>query len=239
MLSTSLERGALAGVAGGLVHGLFVWLVGTPLIRLAETHEHHHGGEPAVSAAVASVTSVAGGVLFGVVLGVVVFGLAHYVLEPALPDGAGARSLLLGAAGFVTVSGAPWVALPPQPPGVEAALATDVRLGIYVGMMALGALACALAWRAYTAARDRRWARAAALGAVAVAVLPAAGVLTPPAVAASPVPATLTTAFRWTTVFGQVALWFVLAATHAWLVGRVDDPVEHDALTDDALASAD
>lgn len=239
MFSTHLERGALAGAAGGVVYGLFVWLVGTPLIRLAETHEHHHGSEPAVSAAVASTTSVLGGVLFGAVLGVVVFGAVYYFLEPALPGDTGTRSLLLGAAGFLTVSGAPWVALPPQPPGVEAALATDVRLGIYVGMMALGALTCGLAWRAYTAFGDRRWTRAAALGVAAVALLPAAGVLTPTAVASSPVPATLTTAFQWSTVFGQVALWFVLAAAHAWLVGRVDDPVDHDAPADDAFASAD
>jgi predicted cobalt transporter CbtA len=239
MLSTHLERGTLAGAVGGVVYGLFVWLVGTPLIRLAETYEHHGGHDPAVPASVASATSVLGGVLFGVVVGVTLFGLVHYFFEPALPTDPGARSLLLGAAGFFTVSGAPWVALPPQPPGVEAALSSTTRLGIYAGMMVLGALTCILAWRAYTAYGDGRWLRTATLGIVAVTVVPVAGYLTPAAVAHTPVPATLTTAFRWTTVFGQGALWLVLGGTHAWLLGRTDDEPEHDALVDDALASAD
>lgn len=239
MLSTYLERGALAGAVGGVVYGLFVWLVGTPLIRLAETHEHHHGGEPAVSAAAASATSVLGGVLFGVVLGVIVFGLVHYFVEPALPRDTGTRSLLLGAAGFVTVSGAPWVALPPQPPGVEAALSTYVRLGVYVGMMALGALTCVLARRTYTASRERDWARSTAFGVAAVSIVPVAGILVPTGVVHNPVPAGLAAAFRWTTVFGQVVLWLVCASTHAWLVGRTTDAADPDSLADDAFASAD
>lgn len=224
MIGTELKRGALAGVVGGTVYGCFVALVGTPLITVAETFEEHgHGGAPAVPDTVATITSIGGGVVFGALFGTLVFGLAHYLLDPALPGKADTRSYLLGAFGFVTVSGAPWVALPPRPPGVEAALGTQARLGIYVGMMVLGALACVGVIRAYRRYRNGDLAVALGIGVIAVLVVPVVGTLVPTGIAHSPIPDALAAGFRWTVVFGQVMLWLVLASTHAWLARRADD----------------
>lgn len=255
MLSSYLERGALAGAVGGVVYGLFLWFVGTPLVHLAERYEESasggagHAPAPAVPDAVASVTSVLGGVLFGLFLGAFVFGLGYYVLEPSIPGGSDTRSYLLGVAGFVTVSGAPWVVLPPRPPGVEAALSTDVRLGIYVGSMALGALACGLAWSAVRSLRGGDPASAVAIGLAAVVVVPVVGALVPTGVVRSPIPGTLATAFRWATVFGQVTLWLAMASSHAWLLRRseglaktdvvAEGAMANDAVADDATVAAD
>ena len=237
MLTRHLRRGLQAGVAGGLVFGLFVALVGNPLIRYAETfegghgHAHAHGGSAVGPEAVRSIASVAGGVVFGVLLGTVVFGALYYLLEPAIPAASGTKSYVLGASGFLTVSGAPWLLFPPQPPGVEAALATDVRIRWYLGMVLAGALACGLAGLAYTRLRGRRGLLPALLGAaLPFCLLPILAALGPATTTSGSIPAALAHVFQMVTVVGQVGLWFVLASAHAWLLDRdrSGDVVESD-----------
>lgn len=231
-MAASIEhvtRGLKAGAIGGLAFGLFVALVGNPLVSYAETFEHGHGGGPVVPETATIVASVGGGVFLGILLGAVVFGAAFYVLEPAIPGPAGARSYLLGAAGFVTVSGSPWVLLPPQPPGVEQALATEVRLTWYAVMMAVGAAACILAGYAYSRLRARHEPALGLLGAlVAFGLIPAAAVVGPANPVTGPIPADLAYVFRSVTATGQVGLWLVLAGAHALLLrrDREADPVE-------------
>jgi predicted cobalt transporter CbtA len=228
MLNDYLRRGLAAGSLGGLVYGLFVAFVGTPLITFAETFEqsHGHGHEaagPAVSATVTTGVSVLGGVVAGVFLGTIVFGLAYYFLEPAIPGARDTKSYLLGAAGFVTVSGAPWLLLPPQPPGVEQSLPTEVRLPWYVAMMAVGALACGLAGYAFQRLRAHSIA-IRILGVVgALALVPIVATLGPNSVVSGPIPEGLATAFRAVVATGQLLLWTVLASAHGWLVRRDDD----------------
>lgn len=221
MLAKYLVRGAKAGLVGGLAFGAFVALVANPLVGYAETFEHAHGAGPAVPGTVTAAVSVAGGVLLGTLLGAVAFGAAFYFLEPVVPGAAETKSYLLGAAGFVTVSGAPWLVLPPQPPGVEQALGTDVRLAWYLAMMVVGAVACGLSQYAYGRLRDRR-GRLTALagGCVPLGLLPLAAA----AAAANPVsgsvPAQFATVFRAVTAAGQIGLWFVIATAHAWFLRR-------------------
>ena len=218
----ALKRGVGAGAVAGVAYGLFVALVATPAIAFAETFEPGHGHEAGVDLATA-VPSVVGGGLFGLLLGAC-FGVAYYLLEPALPGAADTRNYLLAAAGFVTVSGAPWLALPPQAPGAEYALGSDARLVVYAGMMAVGALACGLslaAWRRYDSGGAARRATAALLpfGLVAAAAL-----LAPTAPSSGPIPDALATAYRGVVVVGQVLLWTVLATAHAWLLDRTAAP---------------
>ncbi|MUV51689.1 CbtA family protein, partial [Haloarcula sp. CBA1122] len=120
MATDYLERGAVAGVAGGLVYGLFVATVGNSFTAGLETfeHGHGHGGGPVVSGLTTAVASIGGGVLWGLLFGVAVFGMAYFFLEPAIPGSGATKRLALAGAGFLTVSGAPWLVLPPQPPGV-------------------------------------------------------------------------------------------------------------------------
>ncbi|MFB6304188.1 MAG: CbtA family protein [Haloferacaceae archaeon] len=220
MFAAYVVRGAGAGLAAGTAFAAFVALVGNPLVAAAEAAAGGHGAAPAVPSGVTSAVGVAAGVGLGLLFGVC-FGVAYFLLEPSLPGGAGARSALLGAAGFVTVSGAPWLVLPPRPAGVEAALPAGVRVAWYAGMMVLGALACGLAGAAY-ARVGRRRGRPAALAAaalpLALLLVPAALAPTVPATGAVPDP--LAAAFRGAVVVGQVGLWATLAGTHAWLCRR-------------------
>lgn len=231
MLAASLKRGASAGLAAGLAFGLFVVLVASPLVAFADDlgHAEHpaDGGEhagthdAAVSETVTDATSVVAGVLWGTLLGGVVFGVGFYVLEPAIPGGGAAKHYLLAGAGFVTVSGAPWLALPPAPPGVESTLPIATRLALYGATSVAGALACLLAGYAYVRVRGRRGRVAGVLAAaLPFALLATAAVLTPAAPRSGPLPSALAAGLTGTVVFGQVLLWTVLATVHLGLHRR-------------------
>lgn len=264
MLTTYLKHGVLTGVIAGLVFGLLIAVVANPLVGFADEfghgddhtvgqhHEHatgeHHeesGGEQhesIVSMTVTNGVSIISGVLWGVLLGGVAFGIVYYFLEPAIPGTGGTKSYFLAAAGFITVSGAPWLVLPPQPPGVEQALPAETRLVLYAGMMVAGALVCLLAGSVYGRLRDRHGRKTAA----AVAILPF-GLLAIP-VALSPVnavesslPSELATGLVGMSVFGQALLWLLLAGTHARLRHRPTDsgPADIVASPTDGIPAAD
>jgi predicted cobalt transporter CbtA len=218
MATDHLERGALAGVAGGLVYGLFVATVGNSFIAGLETFEHGHGGGgPVVSELTTAAASVGGGVLWGLLFGIGVFGMAYYLFEPALPGDGAVKRLTLAAAGFLVVSGAPWLVLPPQPPGVEQALPTETRLLWYGGMMVAGAMVVGLCGLAYRRTTGRRTPVTVAAALVPLGLLAVPMALAPANPVTGDVPAGLVTAYQWTVVFGQLLLWATLAAVHAWL----------------------
>jgi predicted cobalt transporter CbtA len=247
MLAAHAKRGVKAGVVAGLAFGLFVALVANPLVAFADglggedrhaaaedhghaagdrsegvTGEAHHGS--AVSTAVTNGVSILSGVLWGVLLGGVVFGVAYYFLEPAIPGTGGTRSYLLAAAGFVTVSGAPWLVLPPQSPGVQQAAPAETRIVLYGGMMIVGALVCLLSGLGYDRLRDARGrAIAAALAVLPFGLLAIPAVLAPVTTVESTLPPELATGLTGTVVFGQALLWLLLAGTHARLRHRSTD----------------
>jgi predicted cobalt transporter CbtA len=231
MLAAYVLRGLKAGAVAGLAFGLFVVLVASPLVAVAEERAGHHGehagdaahehatahdhvdlGPLSVSTgALSTLTNLLGGLGWGVLLGVG-FGVAFYLLEPAVPGAGDARVYLLGAAGLLTVSGAPWLAVPPQPPGIEGA-PLDVRGLWYGGALVAGAAAClasgALYDRLTGAGRDRRVAAlVAAVPLAALLVLPVVG---PTAAAGEP----LVAAYRGVVLAGQVGLWLVLTTAFA------------------------
>ncbi|WP_129114664.1 CbtA family protein [Halegenticoccus tardaugens] len=239
-----LRRGLAAGTAAGAGYGLFVAFVAGPLIAVAEgyeaANEHghaHHAHEGAATGRatvdlVAAAPDVAGGLLWGVLLGGA-FGVAYYLFEPALPSRGATRSSLLGVAGFVVASGAPWLALPPRPPGTTWALGTDARLAVYAGMMVAGALACALSLATY-----RRLSRAgrdvgvaAVVAACPLAALVVGAALAPPVGATTPAPATFTLAYAGVVIVGQLGLWAALAGGFALLSAR-EGPADLDGGTD-------
>ncbi|WP_299270699.1 CbtA family protein [Halorientalis sp.] len=251
MLQTYLVRGLKAGLVAGIALGLFVAVLANPMIAAAEglagehgSHDasggsdHHadggghghdeHGNASGVLGVVsASLLSVGGGVFWGLLLGVVTFGLAFYVLEPAIPGTGATKHALAAAGGFVTVSGAPWLVLPPQPPGVEQALSTDARLSLYAGMMLAGLTACLLAGYAYTRLRDRGRVRALVGAAVPCCLLVGLALVLPTNSTTQALPAAFVAAFRAQVLFGQVVVWTLLAATHAWLSAGEDTTATH------------
>lgn len=226
MLTAYLKRGLKAGAVAGLAFGLFVAFVGNPAVAHAEAVVE--GGHAYTGAApVAALGSVAGGVLWGVLAGAA-FGVAYFLLEPAIPGREGVRSYLLAAAGFVTASGAPWLVLPPAVPGVEATLPIRTRLLVYGGMMLAGLLACLLAGLAYHRVGDARGRRIGVCAAVVpLAALPLVATLAPTATAATSAASPgLVAAFRGVVVAGQVTLWATLAGAYAWLQRR-ERAVDH------------
>jgi predicted cobalt transporter CbtA len=241
MFVTAVTRGVKAGVVAGLVFAVFVALVANPLVVYADGvhhdgHDHAHEGSGAAAVlSVGDAVSVLSAGLWAVLLGGVVFGAAFYLLEPLLPGTGATQSYLLGAAGFITVSGAPWLALPPAVPGVEQTLGTTTRLVWYGGMMASGAFACLLAGYAYdrlVRRHGRAVAVAGALAALATLVIPA--MVAPSSATGGSLPATLQTALVGLVLFGQVLLWATLATAHAALGGG---PEPSAAPTADSLGA--
>ncbi|WP_424009125.1 CbtA family protein [Haloferax denitrificans] len=191
---------------------------GTHTHEAEGTHAGEGGGhhDTAVSMAVTKAVSVAAGGLWGVVLGGAFFGVAFFFLEPAIPGPDAAKSYLMGLAGFITVSGAPWLVLPPAAPGAEQSLSVATRLPLYAGMMLAGALACLSAGYVYTRLRESSGSVAALVGAaVPFALLAALAVVAPENAVHGALSPTLETGLTGLFAFGQVLLWLVLAAAHA------------------------
>ena len=229
MLTEYLKRGIKAGAVGGLIYGLYVALVGNSLIAYAESfeqsHAHSAGGPVAMAGELTAPISAVAGILWGVFLGGIVFGLVYYFLEPAIPGDDDTKSYLLGAAGFVTISGAPWLVLPPQPPGVEQALPTETRLLWYGGMMVASALACGLAGVVYNRLREQGRTVAIRGSVVAFALLAIPLFFAPVNTTTGPAPEQFVSAFQWVTVFGQFILWAVMTGGFVWFARRADDTV--------------
>jgi hypothetical protein len=218
MLVAYLQRGIAAGALAGIAHGIYMALVGNPLTEYIDgaareqTAGAGHEHAAAVSEATTAIVSIGSGVLWGILLGGA-FAIALYFLEPALPGGEAARAHVLAGAGFLTVSGVPWLALPPATPGAEYTHGIGARIGLYVALVGLGASTAAGA-----IAAQRRGARhhlGVGLAGAAVPLLVVAAVLSiaAPTVATHPdVPADLVAAYRGLAVLSQVGLWVLVAA---------------------------
>lgn len=215
----SIKRGVLAGATGGLAYGLFVALVATPFVAAIETagHEQATAHSPAVTETT-TVLSIGAGVLWGLLLGAV-FGLAYYLLEPALPGGQPFRPYILAGAGFLTVSGVPWLVLPPAVPGAEHVLSVHTRLVLYGGLVCVGAMlstGCLLTYQKLAQRTTGWYALAGSLGPL-VAVMATVAVMTPGLTTGTADMPALTAAFRSTTVLAQASLWALLAGGYAHL----------------------
>lgn len=189
-----------------------------------------HGHESVVSAAVTNAVGVASGVLWGLLLGLA-FGVAYFFLEPTLPGGATARRALLAGAGFLTVSGVPWLLVPPAAPGTEAALGVDARTGLSLGGAVAGALACGLGGWLHARLADRGPSVAVPAAVAPLALVVAAAALAPLPSSAAPGP--LGTAVRGFAVVGQALLWGVLAVVHGRLSGASADAAQDDPAVPD------
>ncbi|PSQ03683.1 hypothetical protein BRC97_13265 [Halobacteriales archaeon QS_6_71_20] len=253
MLVEYLVRGVKAGAVAGVAFGLFVALVANPLVGFADDRAHaagadgdhvaDHGGGDGLPAAVTDAVSVASGALWGLFLGAAGFGVAFYLLEPIVPGRAGVDSYVFGLAGFLTVSGAPWLVLPPTVPGVERALDPTMGSLLYVGLVLAGGVACVAGMAAYDRLRPE-WSRSAAtlaatapygLLVVAAAAAPTDGLATATESALEPA---LASGLVGVVVFGQALVWLLLAAVHARLRddARPTDRPDGSGLPDGAPA---
>ena len=214
MIADYLRRGVAAGGVAGIGYGLYMALVGNPLSAYVEhaAHDHTHGGGGGlVSETTTALVSAGSGLLWAILLGGV-FAVALYLLEPALPGSAGVRSYVLAGAGFLTVSGVPWLALPPAAPGAVHQYPIGVRMQAYVGLMLLGAITAAAAVLAYQRGARRHVGLGVVAGAVPIVVVAAALTVAAPTVTTYPDhPADLVAAYQGLAVLTQAGIWSLVA----------------------------
>ena len=235
MIYDYLQRGVLAGVVAGLAYGLYMATVGNPLSEYVHDaghdhghgdhgHAHEHAGH-AVSETTTALVSVGSGALWAIFLGGI-FALALYFLEPTLPGPDGGKSYVLAGAGFLSVSAVPWLVLPPAAPGAEQLYSIDARLGIYVGLVALGIVVSAAAIVAYKRTAPRHPALGLIAGAVPVATVVVVVPLVTPTVVSHPdLSSDLVTSYQALAALSQAAIWALLAGTFNWLQRRASPGV--------------
>jgi hypothetical protein len=209
MLPEYLQRGVAAGTVAGIAYGLYMLLVGNPLSEYVRAAADEHGAH-AVSEPATIAVSAGGGLLWAILLGGG-FALALYVFEPALPGRGETKSYVLAAAGFLTVSGIPWLALPPAAPGAAHAYPVGTRLRLYAGLVGLGGVAIAVAVLAYNRGRRRHVALGAVAAAIPLLAVAAAALAVPTATTHPGLDGELVAAYRGLAVLSQASIWLLVA----------------------------
>lgn len=237
MIADYLRRGVAAGGVAGIAYGLYMALVGNPLSTYVAhaAHDHAHGGG-LVSETTTAAVSAGSGLLWAVLLGGT-FAVALYLLEPALPGSDEARSYVLAGAGFLTVSGVPWLALPPAAPGAVHEYPIGVRMQAYVGLVVLGAITAAAAVLAYKRGARRHVGLGVVAGAAPILVVAAVLAVAAPTVTTYPEhPADLVAAYQGLTILTQAGLWLLVAGSFNALRRRGSDRgSDPTRASDDAL----
>lgn len=251
-----IRRGALSGLAAGLVSGLFSLAVAEPTLdRAVRLETARVAGEQArARAAGGSVeyhadvfsrsTQHAGLVLAAVVTGIalgvlfaVVDGLVRRRREPG-PASWG-QSMRLAGAGFVGVWLLPFLRYPANPPGVGDPGTVDARTHAWLGAIAVSVLIVGGAWQLDQLLKDHRTGLAlrqlAALGLI-VAGLVGLIVVLPSNPDPIDVPATLLWNFRLLAVAAAALLWGCLGAGYAALGSKAHRPAPRPAPAKPATA---
>lgn len=239
-MSRLLKLGALAGLVGGVALALFLRLVGEQSIGDAVALEEARsaGGtahEELFSRAAQQVGGMIGAAVYGVAVGavlVVVFALVRHRL-PAVRDD-WRRAMLVAAVGFATLSLAPFLKYPANPPAVGDPDTIGRRTALYVLMVVWS---CVATWAAF---RLARWwgnrpdhVRLPAAVAMWAAIVALGYVLLPGSPDAVDAPATLVWRFRVAALSGQAVFFAVTGTVLGWLLLRSQRPADTDATSAD------
>jgi predicted cobalt transporter CbtA len=236
-----LIRGLLAGLLAGLAAFAVAYVVGEPSVRAAiaieqageghADHGHVHAGttEPAAADEVPRSLQSTVGLLTGTLVGGATFGglvgvLSALALGRLGRLGIRATTLTIAGIGFVSIYAVPFLAYPPNPPGVGRSETIGYRTALYFLMTAISLIA---AITAILVGRRmaRRWgawyAGLAAVGGYLVVTLAAVALM--PGVNEVPAgfPAQVLFNFRIASFATQLALWGVLGVALAELAHRL------------------
>jgi len=208
------------GFLAGLASALLQTFTGEPLVRKAiaiEQARNAAASAPGQAGAPELISrSVQSGVGLFAALAVsgatfgLVFALAFWGLRAGRPDPF-LRALVAGTILFGSLTLAPWLKYPPNPPSVGDPDTLDRRQALYVSAVAL-ALALALVGAALSS-RLRRWPphlRFTTVGLAVAVPFALALALLPPAPDPVAAPATLIWRFRLASLGGNALLWAVL-----------------------------
>jgi predicted cobalt transporter CbtA len=233
-----LIRGLLAGLIAGLAAFGVAFLVGEPALNAAiaieDSHADQHQGADhppaeAPEAAVPRSLQATAGLLTGTLLaGVTLGGLAGILTGLALGRFGGlgprATALSVAAIAFVTLDAVPFLAYPPNPPGVGQDDTIGLRTALYFLLMAISIIAAVtvilLGRRA-----ARRWGTwYVTIGSIgSYLIIISAVIVMMPVYDEVPAsfPGTLLYDFRVASFGTRLALWVVLGVTLAELVHRL------------------
>jgi hypothetical protein len=224
-----LRRGLLAGLIAGLVSGVYLLLVGEPVIDQAIRLEAAaSGGAPAVevfSRGTQRLGLVGATVLYGLAVGGV-FAIIHQLLEPRMAAGtAWDKAIRLAAAGFGTLFLVPFFEYPSNPPGVGDPATAGTRTRLYLAAIALSAVISLLAWLAARRLAElgvERWRRQLAVGAAYLVAVSLAYTVLPEVSQQVNVPAEVLWEARLASASGQALLWACIGAAFGALGMRAE-----------------
>lgn len=214
---TSLRRGLFAGGVGGLLAGLFGYLLAEPLMDHAvdlESARQLAAGEHTVetfSRNTQHLGFLAATLAVGLALGVL-FGVVRRLLRSEDPWGAALR---LGGAGFFALSLVPFLRYPSNPPGVGDSATIDTRSHLWTVTLVIGLVGVATAGlvsRQLTTRGVRRSLRQLVVAGVLLATIGLTFVL-PDNTDEIAAPVGLVWDFRLLSLASLAVLWGGLAAT--------------------------
>ncbi|MCW2543155.1 MAG: hypothetical protein JWM40_707 [Frankiales bacterium] len=223
---TSLRRGLLAGGVGGLLAGLFGFLLAEPLMDRAvdlESARQAAAGEHTVETFTRNTQHLGflGATLaVGLALGVL-YAVVRRLVQPESDDPWG-TAIRFGAGGFFAVSLVPFLRYPSNPPGVGDAGTIDSRSHLWTVTLVIGLVGVAAAGLAARQLKERG-TRASIRQLVVVAVLVATIGVTfvlPDNTDQIAVPVTLIWDFRLLSIATLLLLWGGLSATYGLLEER-------------------
>jgi hypothetical protein len=223
---TSLRRGLSAGAVGGLLAGLFGFLLAEPVMDRAVDLEAARSaalGESGVETFDRNtqhvgflVVTLAVGLAFGVLYGVV-----HRLLHRDDQDGWG-RALRLGGSAFFGLALVPFLRYPSNPPGVGDAATIDSRTHLWTVSLVIGLIGACFAALVARGLRERgvasRYRQLAVAGVLAATV--ALTFVLPDNTDPIEAPVHLVWDFRLLSIATMVLLWGGLAATFGLLSER-------------------
>ena len=220
-----LKAALIAGLAAGLVLGLFHFLLTEPVLGRAIALEAQTAPSqtvPLVSRSLQKGMLIVGSALYGLLVGVIfalVFAVSERHLPGRWPD---IKAVVLAGLLWWSVAFLPFLKYPANPPGVGDPDTAYFRQGIQLGFIVLSALAVAAAGAAYRLS-GRRWRNLAlqrlglAVGLYGILVI-LLFVLMPANPDPITVPADLVWDFRILSLSGQTFFWAILGGSSALLL---------------------
>lgn len=225
-----MKPALIAGLAGGLVMGLFHYFLSEPFIRIAIDLEEKAANvyEPTiVSRSIQEPMLVVGSAIYGLLVGAIVaivFAILGSRIPGRRPD---VKAAILTGVLWWSEALLPFLKYPANPPGVGDPATVYFRQNIQIGFMVLSAIIIIATWVVYwflgrwwRTPQLRRWRPVATLlfyGVMASLLF----VLTPDNPDAITAPAKLVWDFRILSMFGQVIFWATLGGVLALLLKRV------------------
>ncbi len=247
-----LVRGLLAGLLAGVCAFGVAYVVAEPSIgasiaieestaHTSEAAHAEHGGTEVPRSLQSTVGLLTATAVAGTTLGGLVGVLSALAVGRFGRLGVRGSTLLMSGIGFVSGYAVPFLAYPPNPPGVGHAETIGMRTSLYFAALAISVVAALTAVLVGRRAAERVgswWAALLAVAGYLVVCAVALGLLPGYDEVPADFPATVLYRFRISSFLTQLALWAVLGVVLAELAHRLVNRSRGGAKVDPELATA-